>query len=218
MLLICCINSALVGGRLGITVMQSTQLITILGGGAGYLLTVNSYMAEVAEPEERTAAFGVLAGVAMLGVANGGFNSVMICMSVFIQPVALRIHMWWTEQRLHRIIRSIRNYVLPPCRLNVLYRLLFTVHTTRRVPGEQGPQLDHRGSVRGRAEEGCLYICIPPLPADISSSKVCGWERNVLGAAAARIRCLLVCDGDGIRRMLLHSVLPLPLISRSNSL
>ncbi|KAJ7325779.1 hypothetical protein DFH08DRAFT_1085029 [Mycena albidolilacea] len=65
------IYATLVGGRLGITVMQSTQLITILGGGAGYLLTVNSYMAEVAEPEERTAAFGVLAGVAMLGVANG---------------------------------------------------------------------------------------------------------------------------------------------------
>jgi hypothetical protein len=54
--------------------MQSTQLITILGGGAGYLLSVNSYMAEVVEPEERTAAFGVLAGIAMLGVANGTFQ------------------------------------------------------------------------------------------------------------------------------------------------
>lgn len=63
--------SALVGGRLGITIMQSTQLITILGGGAGYLLSANSYMAEVVEPAERTAAFGVLAGMAMLGVANG---------------------------------------------------------------------------------------------------------------------------------------------------
>ncbi|KAJ7859186.1 hypothetical protein B0H14DRAFT_2747401 [Mycena olivaceomarginata] len=54
-----------------LTQIYATLLITILGGGAGYLLTVNSYMAEVAEPEERTAAFGVLAGVAMLGVANG---------------------------------------------------------------------------------------------------------------------------------------------------
>jgi hypothetical protein len=54
--------------------MQSTQLITILGGGAGYLLCVNSYMAEVVGPEERTAAFGVLAGIAMLGVANGAFQ------------------------------------------------------------------------------------------------------------------------------------------------
>ncbi|KAJ7240135.1 hypothetical protein B0H12DRAFT_57410 [Mycena haematopus] len=65
------IYATLVGGRLGITIMQSTQLITILGGGAGYLLSVNSYMAEVVEPDERTAAFGVLAGTAMLGVANG---------------------------------------------------------------------------------------------------------------------------------------------------
>ncbi|KAJ6564737.1 hypothetical protein B0H19DRAFT_1141835 [Mycena capillaripes] len=65
------IYATIVGGRLGITIMQSTQLITILGGGAGYLLSVNSYMAEVVEPEERTAAFGVLAGTAMLGVANG---------------------------------------------------------------------------------------------------------------------------------------------------
>ncbi|KAJ7026359.1 hypothetical protein C8F04DRAFT_1045633 [Mycena alexandri] len=65
------IYATLVGNRLGITIMQSTQLITILGGGAGYLLSANSYMAEVVEPEERTAAFGVLAGMAMLGVANG---------------------------------------------------------------------------------------------------------------------------------------------------
>jgi hypothetical protein len=54
--------------------MQSTQLVTILGGGAGYLLSANSYMAEVVEPEERTAAFGVLAGIAMLGMANGAFQ------------------------------------------------------------------------------------------------------------------------------------------------
>ncbi|KAJ6451122.1 hypothetical protein C8R47DRAFT_1170425 [Mycena vitilis] len=60
-----------VGGRLGISILQGTQLISILGGGQGYLLSVNSYMAEVVEPEERTAAFGVLAGVAMLGTANG---------------------------------------------------------------------------------------------------------------------------------------------------
>jgi hypothetical protein len=54
--------------------MQSTQLITILGDGAGYLLPVNLYMAEVVEPEERTVAFGVLAGIAMLGVANCAFQ------------------------------------------------------------------------------------------------------------------------------------------------
>ncbi|KAJ6576271.1 hypothetical protein B0H10DRAFT_2103178 [Mycena sp. CBHHK59/15] len=65
------IYATFVGHRLGISIMQGTQLITILGGGAGYLLSANSYMAEVVEPEERTAAFGVLAGMAMLGVANG---------------------------------------------------------------------------------------------------------------------------------------------------
>ncbi|KAJ7607625.1 hypothetical protein DFH06DRAFT_1249778 [Mycena polygramma] len=65
------IYAIMVGGRRGITIMQSTQLITILGGDTGYLLSVNSYVAEVVEPEERTAAFGVLAGIAMLGTANG---------------------------------------------------------------------------------------------------------------------------------------------------
>ncbi|KAJ7278385.1 hypothetical protein C8J57DRAFT_1306813 [Mycena rebaudengoi] len=65
------IYATLVGGRTGITIMQSTQIITVLGGGAGYLLSANSYMAEVVEPEERTAAFGVLAGMAMLGMATG---------------------------------------------------------------------------------------------------------------------------------------------------
>ncbi|KAJ7846795.1 hypothetical protein B0H13DRAFT_2362802 [Mycena leptocephala] len=46
------IYANLVGGRLAITIMQSTQLITILGDGAGYLLPVNLYMAEVVEPSE----------------------------------------------------------------------------------------------------------------------------------------------------------------------
>ncbi|KAF7335770.1 hypothetical protein MVEN_02232800 [Mycena venus] len=49
----------------------STQLITILGGGAGYMLSANSYIAEVVQPVERTAAFGVLAGMSMLGNALG---------------------------------------------------------------------------------------------------------------------------------------------------
>jgi hypothetical protein len=39
---------------------QSTQLLTIFGGGLGYLLAANSYVAAVVEPEERTAAFGIL--------------------------------------------------------------------------------------------------------------------------------------------------------------
>ncbi|KAJ7458537.1 hypothetical protein FB451DRAFT_1046793 [Mycena latifolia] len=65
------IYATLAGGRLGITIMTATQLITILGGGAGYLLSANSYIAEVVPPAERTGAFGVLAGVSMLGTALG---------------------------------------------------------------------------------------------------------------------------------------------------
>ncbi|KAJ7767026.1 hypothetical protein DFH07DRAFT_808975 [Mycena maculata] len=65
------IYATFAGGRLGITIMQSTQLVTILGGGAGYMLSANSYIAEVVTPVERTAAFGVLAGVSMLGTAFG---------------------------------------------------------------------------------------------------------------------------------------------------
>ncbi|KAJ6567545.1 major facilitator superfamily domain-containing protein [Mycena sp. CBHHK59/15] len=65
------IYATFVGHRLGITIMQSTQLITILGGGAGYMLSANSYIAEVVEPEERTASFGILAGMSMLGTAVG---------------------------------------------------------------------------------------------------------------------------------------------------
>ncbi|KAJ7166537.1 hypothetical protein C8R43DRAFT_1163301, partial [Mycena crocata] len=65
------IYATFLGGRRGITILQSTQLITILGGGAGYMLSANSYIAEVVSPVERTAAFGVLAGVSMLGTAVG---------------------------------------------------------------------------------------------------------------------------------------------------
>ncbi|KAJ7055857.1 hypothetical protein C8F01DRAFT_1157924 [Mycena amicta] len=60
-----------IGGQRAITIMQSVQLITILGGGLGYSLSVNSYITELVEPEERTAAFGVLAGINMLGTAIG---------------------------------------------------------------------------------------------------------------------------------------------------
>ncbi|KAJ7644673.1 hypothetical protein FB45DRAFT_1116340 [Roridomyces roridus] len=65
------IYATFVGGRLGITILQTTQLITILGGGMGYMLSANSYIAEVVASTERTAAFGVLAGMAMLGNAFG---------------------------------------------------------------------------------------------------------------------------------------------------
>ncbi|KAJ7441928.1 hypothetical protein B0H11DRAFT_2095206 [Mycena galericulata] len=65
------IYATFVGSRFGITIMQTTQLVTILGGGAGYMLSANSYIAEVVTAEERTGAFGVLAGMSMLGSAIG---------------------------------------------------------------------------------------------------------------------------------------------------
>ncbi|CAK5269011.1 unnamed protein product [Mycena citricolor] len=63
------IYSTFLGGRAGITILQTTQLITILGGGQGYMLSANSYIAELVAPEERTAAFGVVQGIMMLGSA-----------------------------------------------------------------------------------------------------------------------------------------------------
>ncbi|CAK5270104.1 unnamed protein product [Mycena citricolor] len=63
------IYSTFVGGRTGITILQTTQLITIFGGGQGYALSANSYIAELVAPEERTAAFGVVQGIMMFGNA-----------------------------------------------------------------------------------------------------------------------------------------------------
>ncbi|KAF7300105.1 hypothetical protein MKEN_01333700 [Mycena kentingensis (nom. inval.)] len=65
------IYATYVRGRLAIRIMQTTQLITIAGGGLGYGLAVNSYITELVEAEGRTAAFGVLAGMMMLGTGIG---------------------------------------------------------------------------------------------------------------------------------------------------
>lgn len=59
------------GGQVGIWIIQVTQLITIFGGPAGYILVVNTIAGEVVAPVERTALFGKLQGVIMLGVAIG---------------------------------------------------------------------------------------------------------------------------------------------------
>lgn len=59
------------GGNAGITIIQSTQLITILGGPAGYILVVNTIAGELVEPIQRTAVFGQLQGCLMLGQATG---------------------------------------------------------------------------------------------------------------------------------------------------
>lgn len=58
------------GGMAGINIIQSTQLITILGGPAGYILVVNTIAGELVDPMQRTAVFGQLQGCLMLGQAT----------------------------------------------------------------------------------------------------------------------------------------------------
>ncbi|SGY20025.1 BQ5605_C017g08439 [Microbotryum silenes-dioicae] len=68
---VCQIYGIFHGGLLGIRLIQWTQLLTIFGGGGGYMLTANSYAAALVTPEERTASFGILQGFLMLGTALG---------------------------------------------------------------------------------------------------------------------------------------------------
>ena len=55
------------GGAKGILIVQCSQIITIFGGPAGYLLSLNSYVTEVVNHEERTGALGKLQGFSFLG-------------------------------------------------------------------------------------------------------------------------------------------------------
>ncbi len=66
---VCQITATIIGGNVGIFIFQVTQLITILGGGAGYILCANSFVSAVVSAEERTGAFGQLQGVCMAGTA-----------------------------------------------------------------------------------------------------------------------------------------------------
>ncbi|KAF8850626.1 MFS general substrate transporter [Acephala macrosclerotiorum] len=59
------------GSEAGILIIQLSQIITIIGGPAGYLLSLNSYITEVVGHEERTGALGQLQGCAMFGNALG---------------------------------------------------------------------------------------------------------------------------------------------------
>lgn len=59
------------GSGLGIIIIQCSQVITILGGPAGYLLACNSFAAEVVEPSERTATLGRLTGCSLFGTSAG---------------------------------------------------------------------------------------------------------------------------------------------------
>jgi hypothetical protein len=57
------------GSYQGILIIQSSQIITVLGGPAGYLLALNSYVIEVIDPSERTGALGKLQGCTFFGTS-----------------------------------------------------------------------------------------------------------------------------------------------------
>jgi hypothetical protein len=59
------------GGRTGILIVQCSQIVTIIGGPAGYILALNSFVTEIVEPRERTGALGRLSGCTMLGTSSG---------------------------------------------------------------------------------------------------------------------------------------------------
>ncbi|KAL2137750.1 hypothetical protein VTI28DRAFT_8385 [Corynascus sepedonium] len=69
------ILGVLAGGQAGIIIFQCTQLITIIGGPAGYILVANIIAGEVTEPLRRTAVFGMLQGCNMLGQGIGHFSA-----------------------------------------------------------------------------------------------------------------------------------------------
>jgi MFS family permease len=58
------------GGARGIVVIQASQVITVLGGPAGYLLALNSYVTEIIEARERTGGLGKLQGCSFFGTAS----------------------------------------------------------------------------------------------------------------------------------------------------
>lgn len=59
------------GAGIGIIITQASQITTIVGGPAGYLLALNSFATEVVLPSERTATLGRLQGFAMFGTSVG---------------------------------------------------------------------------------------------------------------------------------------------------
>ena len=59
------------GSNTGILILQSSQIITIIGGPNGYVLALNSFVADVVEHEGRTGALGRLQGCMLFGAAVG---------------------------------------------------------------------------------------------------------------------------------------------------
>jgi hypothetical protein len=60
-----------IGGQEGIIIIACSQMVTVLGGPAGYILILNTIAGELVEPMRRTAVFGQLQGCAMIGTASG---------------------------------------------------------------------------------------------------------------------------------------------------
>lgn len=59
------------GSSAGILIVQASQIITIVGGPNGYVLALNSFVADVVEHEGRTGALGRLQGCMLYGAALG---------------------------------------------------------------------------------------------------------------------------------------------------
>ncbi|KAK0736536.1 major facilitator superfamily domain-containing protein [Apiosordaria backusii] len=65
------ILGVMAGGAKGMLIIQCTQVITVIGGPAGYLLVMNIIAGEVVPPLRRTAVFGMLQGCIMIGQGLG---------------------------------------------------------------------------------------------------------------------------------------------------
>lgn len=68
---LCQIYAQVTGGRAGIDITIGTQVFNALGSGGGFQLCANSFISILAEESERTAQFGILSGVFMLGSGIG---------------------------------------------------------------------------------------------------------------------------------------------------
>lgn len=73
------------GKRTGILIIQGTQLVTIIGGPAGYILITNIIASELVEPSRRTVVFGRLHGSIMLGGSIGylGMYALVVFYNIF---------------------------------------------------------------------------------------------------------------------------------------
>jgi MFS family permease len=59
------------GSNMGIAIVQASQMITIVGGPNGYVLCLNTFVADVVGHEARTGALGRLQGCMYIGAATG---------------------------------------------------------------------------------------------------------------------------------------------------